>query len=80
MRLVAQASERQTGRSLPINVPGAIGALASDMNLPWSICRGLGVMARAIGLVAHLAEEMRQPIAREMWRRADEETAGADPI
>jgi citrate synthase len=75
MRLVAAESEHQSGRPLPINVTGAIGALASDLGLPWGICRGIGVMARAIGLVGHLAEEMEQPIAGEIWRRADRESS-----
>jgi citrate synthase len=80
MRLVAGESERQSGRALPINVTGAIGALASDLGLPWAICRGIGVMARAIGLVGHLAEEMEQPVAGEIWRRADREASEAESI
>jgi citrate synthase len=33
-------------------------------------------MARTIGLVAHILEETREPIASEIWRRADEEATG----
>jgi citrate synthase len=32
-------------------------------------------MARAIGLVAHLLEESRQPIAREVWERVEDEAS-----
>ena len=57
---------------------GAIGALASELGLPWQICRGLGLMARSIGLVAHVLEEMRDQMGAEIWRRVDEEaTRGA---
>ena len=73
MQLIGQEAERQTGRQLPVNVTGAIGAIASELGLPWQICRGLGLMARSIGLVAHVLEEMRDPMGAEIWRRVDEE-------
>jgi citrate synthase len=68
---VGLEAERSFGRALPINVTGAIGALASELGIPWQICRGLGVMSRPIGLVAHLLEEMDRPMARELWRWAE---------
>jgi len=33
-------------------------------------------MARAIGLVGHLQEELQEPLAGEIWNRIDEETSG----
>ena len=75
MQLIGKEARQQSGRPLPINVTGALGALAGEMGIPWQICRGLGVMARAIGLVGHLLEEMREPIAGEVWRRAEHDTA-----
>jgi citrate synthase len=74
MQLIGEeAASARGGRPLPVNVTGAIGALASEMEIPWQICRGLGLMARSIGLVAHLLEEMRQPMAAEIWRRAEDQ-------
>ena len=45
------------------------------LGLPWQVCRGLAVMARAIGLVAHLQEEVREPMAAEIWARVEEEAS-----
>ena len=73
MRLVGTEATRAYGKHFPVNVSGAIGAVASELGLDWRICRGIGVMARSIGLVAHLWEEIRNPLARELWLRTDEE-------
>jgi len=76
MRLIAKEASRAAGRDLPVNATGAIAAIASEMDLPWRITRGLAVMARAIGLVAHLQEEMDEPMAAEIWSRAEAEAQG----
>jgi citrate synthase len=73
MKQVAREAEAVYSKSLPINATGAIAAIASELKLPWRIVRGIGVMARAIGLVGHILEEMREPIAREIKTRAEEE-------
>ena len=62
-------------RSLPINATGAIGSILCELQFPWQICRGIAVISRAIGLVGHIAEEMRNPIALEIWERTDQEIA-----
>jgi citrate synthase len=76
MNLVAEEAVRTTGRPLPVNATGAIGAIASELELPWQVCRGLAVMARAIGLVAHIHEEMQEPLAAEIWSRIEDESSG----
>jgi citrate synthase len=76
MQLISEEATRAYGRDLPVNATGAIAAIASEMELSWRICRGLAVMARAIGLVAHLQEEMEEPMAGEIWSRSEAEATG----
>ncbi len=73
IQLISLEAGRVTGRALPVNATGAIGAIAGELGLSWRTCRGLAVMARAIGLVAHIQEEMTEPIAAEIWTRVEEE-------
>lgn len=71
---ISKASEVHYGRSLPVNATGVIGALCCQMRFDWRVCRGLGVMARAVGLVGHILEEIRNPIAAKTWRAVESET------
>jgi citrate synthase len=75
MQLIGEEATRVFGRELPVNATGAIGAIAGELGIPWRVCRGLAVMARAIGLVAHLQEEMTEPLAAEIWSRIEEESS-----
>ncbi len=76
MQAVQHEAERVSGKSLPVNATGAIGAIACEFGFPWKIIRGFGVMARAIGLVGHILEEIDDPMAIEIWQRVEQE-AGA---
>lgn len=73
LNAISAEAERRTGRTLPVNAAGAIGALCCELGLPDQAPRGIAVFARAIGLVGHLIEESRDPIAREIWGRAEAE-------
>jgi citrate synthase len=73
LEAICAESERRLTRPLPINATGAIGAVLCELGFPWRICRGIVVISRAVGLVGHLAEEMRNPLAREIYERAEAE-------
>jgi len=75
MKLISKRAQKVLGRDLPINATGAVGAIACEMNIPWQACRGIGVMARAVGLVGHVLEESRQPMAVEVWQRTEHEAS-----
>jgi len=75
MQLIGAEAERASGKSLPINATGAVGAICCEMGFPGHIVRGFGVMARAIGLVGHLLEESHSPMAVEIWQRVEDEAS-----
>ncbi len=75
MNALGQQATEQAGRALPVNVTGAMAAVASEMGISWKICRGLAVAARSIGLVGHILEEMRQPIADTLYLRVEHEAS-----
>jgi citrate synthase len=75
IQMIAAEAERASGKVLPVNATGAIGAIASELGLDWRICRGIAVMGRAVGLVGHIAEEIRNPIAAQIWEDIDAEAS-----
>ncbi|TAN31447.1 citryl-CoA lyase [bacterium] len=75
MEMLSEEATRSYRRELPVNATGAIGAIASELEIPWRVCRGLAVMARAIGLVAHVQEEIQDPLAGEVWSRVEDESS-----
>lgn len=48
----------KSGKKLPINVDGAIGAVMSDMGFDYRIGKGFFIISRCAGLIAHAYEEL----------------------
>lgn len=67
LNAVADHAAAELNRSMPVNAAGAVGAIAADMGFDSRIIRGFGVAARAVGLLGHLFEEIKSPIAPQLW-------------
>jgi citrate synthase len=67
MTAIEAALFEQRGKRLPLNAAGAIGAMVCDMGLPVSMARGLALIGRCAGLVAHLHEESANPTGQALW-------------
>jgi citrate synthase len=63
---IARAIERMlpgiTGKPLAMNVSGAIAAVLLDAGYPLLAVKGIPILARTAGLLAHLLEEQDRPI------------------
>ncbi len=75
MQIVSKHAETAYRKQLPINATGAIGSIASEMGIPWQVSRGIGLISRSIGLIGHILEEMRLPMAQELWMRVEDEAS-----
>ena len=59
------------GRRLPLNGAGVCGAVLADLDLPLGVVRGVALLARCAGLLGHLAEEMTDPVANDVYLHVD---------
>lgn len=79
LEVLGEEVDRAAGRHLTINATGAIGALLSEIGFEPEVMRGLAVVSRSAGLVAHIAEERRSGSARLIERLAKEHVRYRDP-
>lgn len=59
------------GKTLPLNGAGVCGAALADLGLPLELLRGFALLARTAGLIGQLAEELRHPIANDVFLSVD---------
>jgi citrate synthase len=59
------------GRTLPLNGAGVCGAALADLGLPLELLRGFALLARTAGLIGQLAEELRHPVANDVFLSVD---------
>jgi citrate synthase len=68
---VGRVHPRILGRTLPLNGAGVGGAALADLGLPVELLRGVALLARCAGLLGHIAEEIRRPVADAVYRTVD---------
>ncbi|MEY3658707.1 MAG: hypothetical protein RL425_1468 [Pseudomonadota bacterium] len=62
LRAVERILPEVLGRTLPINVNGAIPVVMLDAGFPLAALKGISLLARTASLIGHLQEESERPI------------------
>ncbi len=68
---VGRVAADALGRDLPLNGAGACGAILADLGFPAPLLRGVVLLARCAGLLGHIAEEIRAPIAGDVFHEVE---------
>jgi citrate synthase len=68
-------ARRKGGKRIPMNIDGATAVIYAELGFPPPLCRGLFVLSRSVGALAHAWEQMQAsernkgPIPRRyLWR------------
>ena len=67
------------GKTLPLNGAGVSGAALADLGIPQELLRGSVLLARCAGLLGHIAEEIRRPVASSIYMTVDRNAVYVDP-
>jgi citrate synthase len=60
-RAVEEAlARRKGGRRIPMNIDGATAVIYAELGFPPPLCRGLFVLSRSVGALAHAWEQMQE--------------------
>lgn len=59
-REVAAGLRRRTGKNIPMNIDGATAAIFCELGFAPQLGRGLFILARSVGILAHAWEQMQQ--------------------
>ncbi len=71
-RAVEAQLVKTVGHAVPMNIDGATGVVYAELGFPPPLCRGLFVLSRSVGALAHAFEEMQSgvrskgPIPRDL--------------
>jgi len=76
LQWLAEEVDAAAERHITINATGAVAAVLGDIEIPVQLMRGFAVLSRAAGLIAHIAEEQRDPTGRYIWDLVDHSISG----
>jgi citrate synthase len=83
-RAVEAELARRKGRAIPMNIDGATGVIYAELGFPPPLCRGLFILSRSVGVLAHAWEQMQRgernkgPLPRDATWKFTPRTAGDD--
>jgi citrate synthase len=60
-RAVEAAIHARKGKRIPMNIDGATGVIFAELGFPPLLCRGLFVLSRSVGALAHAHEQAGEP-------------------
>ena len=78
-RRSAGCTPRCSARPCRSTAPGVCGAALADLGLPLELLRGFALLARTAGLIGQLAEELRHPVANDIFLSVDLHNRPVDP-
>lgn len=58
MEEIHRLLNEKRGKTITLNGAGAVGTVLSDMEIDWRVAKSIAVGARAVGLIAHIYEEI----------------------
>jgi citrate synthase len=58
--LIEKSLVRRTGKRLPMNIDGATAVIYSELGFPSLLGRGLFILSRSVGILAHAIEQSEQ--------------------
>src|SRR6476620_8757291 len=61
-RAVEAQLAKTAGHAIPMNIDGATGVVYAELSFPPPLCRGLFVLSRSVGALAHAFEEMQSGV------------------
>ncbi|MEW2306050.1 CoA transferase [Streptomyces sp. NPDC006655] len=76
---IGRGHQQVLGWPLPLSGAGVCGAALADLGLPLDLLRGFALLARTAGLIGQLAEELRTPVANDIFLSVDLNNTSVPP-